>query len=72
MGYMSGKPNSNERPQPNGINKWGSQNPDFDDFAVLINKLGKHCTGCHFVILNEHLKYKNGKPYCPDCIKKAT
>ena len=51
-------------------NPWGSQNPCYDDIAVLLNRAGKRCSKCKRVILNRYLKYKDDdeKPYCPDCI----
>lgn len=64
MGYLSRQPDSNEilREQ----NPWGSQNPDFDDFAVLTNSEGKRCCVCNRVVLNRHLLQNGGKNYCPD------
>jgi hypothetical protein len=68
VGFASRKPTSNDPPQDNSENPWGSQNPCYDDFAVLLNGAGKRCHGCGRVILNEYLKYKNGKAFCPDCV----
>ncbi|MDP2741696.1 MAG: hypothetical protein Q8O66_03365 [bacterium] len=66
MGFASRKPNSND-PSKKSSNPWGSQNPDYDDIAVLLNEAGKRCCVCKRVVTNLHLKHKDGKTYCPDC-----
>jgi len=65
MGLASRKPNSNDPPKKSS-NPWGSQNPMYDNIAVLINGDGKRCCVCKRVVINIHLKYKEGLPYCPD------
>jgi len=66
MGYLSRLQNSNEKIN-SSPNPWGSQNPDFDDFAVLLNGLGKRCRICQKVILNRHLTRIDDEYYCPNC-----
>lgn len=51
-------------------NPWGSQDDDCDDETILAVKTGKRCSLCGRVILNIYLRYKDKKPYCPDCVKK--
>lgn len=65
MGFGSRKPNSNDPPKEQ-TNPWGSQNECYDDTAVLLNGDGKRCCVCRRVVLNSHLKVKDGKRYCPD------
>jgi hypothetical protein len=69
MGNLSRLPCSNEAPVQQE-NPWGSQNPCFDNTAVLLNNLGKRCCVCERVIFNEYLSVKDGKNYCPDHAKR--
>jgi formamidopyrimidine-DNA glycosylase len=68
MGHLSRKPTSNEPPSDD-YNPWGPQDGIRDDISVLLGEEGKRCTDCRRVILNEHIKKKRGKPFCPDCYK---
>ncbi len=65
MGFGTRQPTSNDLPN-NSNNPWGSQNDLLDDVAVLLNDLGKRCSICKRVVLNLHLKTKDGINYCPD------
>ena len=65
MGHLSRLPNSNDPPKYSS-NPWGSQNPNLDDIAVLLNDMGKRCSVCKRVVLNKHVKEKDGIDYCPD------
>lgn len=63
MGFLSVRPNSNERPPSN---PYGGD--EFcDDTCLLLNGLGKRCDGCHRVTRNNFLE--NGM--CPDCRPKV-
>jgi len=66
MGYLSRQPTSNDPPKFQD-NPWGAQDGIRDDIAVLLGEDGKCCATCKRVILNEHLKQKDDKNYCPDC-----
>lgn len=66
MGHLSRKPTSNEPPL-DGNNPWGPQDGIRDDISVLLGGEGKRCTKCKRVVLNEYIKKKKGKPFCPDC-----
>ena len=66
MGFGTRQPTSNE-PFPDRSNPWGPQDGIRDDKAVLLGEDGKRCAGCKRVVLNKHIKEKNGQPYCPDC-----
>lgn len=65
MGFLSRLPSSNEN-SPEPSNSWGNQNPDVDDFFILLNEEGKRCRVCQRVILNCHLTKIGGNYYCPD------
>ena len=67
MGFASRKPNPNE-PMISSENPYGSDSDVLDDTAVLLTKRGKRCRVCKRVILNRYLKFKDGKPFCPDCV----
>lgn len=60
MGYLSRLPNSNDPPS----NSWdyGPQEPH-DDVSVLLNGLGKRCSGCKRVTMNRCLT----DGHCPVC-----
>jgi len=51
-------------------NPYGTQSDVDDDTAVLLSGRGKRCCICKRVILNRHLRCRDGdeKPYCPDCV----
>lgn len=68
MGFGTRQPTSNE-PFLDKPNPWGPQDDIRDDVAVLLGNDGKRCVECKRVILNEHLKEKDGRPCCPDCFK---
>lgn len=51
-------------------NPWGPRDGKMDDCCVLLRKEGRRCVGCRRVVLNKHIKEKEGEPYCPDCFKK--
>jgi hypothetical protein len=59
MGLMSRKPTSNEVEK---ATQWGA-NDLYDDFAILINGLGKKCKTCKRVTWNKYLEDDT----CPDC-----
>ena len=67
MGYLSRHPTSNDSPRRND-NPWGPKDDIRDDVSVLLNEEGERCTYCKRVVLNCHLRERDGKPYCPDHI----
>lgn len=70
MGFLTRKPDSNDPPKDFSENPWGPKSDVLDDVAVLLNSMGKRCCRCRRVVMNEHLKEKDGKHYCPDCESK--
>ncbi len=66
MGFLSGKPTSNEPKKDSSENPWGSQNSCVDDVAVLLNDMGKRCSVCKRVVLNKYLTSVEDVYYCPD------
>lgn len=69
MGAFSRLPTDN-RPIPPQRNPWGTHNVCLDDTALLLAEKAKRCLVCKRVILNQHLREKDGKPHCPDCAGK--
>jgi hypothetical protein len=67
MGHLTRKPTSNEPLLDDDDNPWGPQDGIRDDIAVLLGEDGKRCINCRRVVLNEYIKKKKGKPFCPDC-----
>lgn len=65
MGFLTRQPTSNETPSAK-LNPWGPVDGIQDDISVLLGGGGKRCCVCKRVVLNEWLKVKDGKNYCPD------
>lgn len=61
MGYLSGKPNSNDSPYPG--NRWLDTNDLSDEIFLLLSERAKRCAACRRAISVRHLKDK----LCPDC-----
>jgi len=66
MGYLSRKPTSNDPPRNGAENPWGPQDDIRDDISVLLAGEGRRCAACSRVILNEFLRSRGDKLYCPD------
>jgi len=65
MGFGSRLPTPNEPPR-RSTNPWGSQNPDYDDFAALLNGDAVRCAVCRCVVMKEHQRVKDGFIVCPE------
>ena len=66
MGYLSRKPTSNDPPRGREENPWGPQDDVRDDISVLLSGEGMRCTTCRRVVLNEFLRWRDDRSYCPD------
>ena len=64
MGMYSRLPTPNE-PQRE-TTKWGSNDPDYDDFAALLGGDAKRCAVCGRVVMQRYQRLKDGKIVCPD------
>lgn len=65
MGYLSGKPTSNNPPRPTeGKSPWLGESELMDEVALLLDGSAKRCTGCKRAT---HVRNLDSNQHCPDC-----